>query len=63
MKALSQLMLWAAAAACLVVSAPAGAQSDPVIDAPAGVAKGKTEGGLKVFKGLPYAQPPVGTPL
>ncbi|CAN5274514.1 carboxylesterase family protein [soil metagenome] len=60
MKALSQLMLWAAAAACLVVSAPAGAQSDPVVDAPAGMAKGKSEGGLKVFKGLPYAQPPVG---
>jgi para-nitrobenzyl esterase len=36
---------------------PAAAQ---VVDAPAGRVRGTAEGGLRVFKGLPYAQPPVG---
>ena len=50
----------AAAAACLAISAPALAASGPIVDAPAGQVQGTAEGGIDVFKGLPYAQPPVG---
>jgi para-nitrobenzyl esterase len=41
---------------------PASKQSSsgPVVDAPAGVVSGVTEGNLRVFKGIPYAEPPVG---
>ena len=49
-----------ATAACLAAAPPAIAQKGPVVDAPAGVASGLSEGGASVFKGLPYAQPPVG---
>lgn len=34
--------------------------SDPVIEAPAGTVRGAREGALRVFKGIPYALPPVG---
>lgn len=44
-----------------LVAAPAGALADqPVIRAPAGAIKGLSEDGLRVFKGIPYAAPPVG---
>lgn len=36
-------------------------QSAPVVNAPAGSVRGTAEGGLRVFKGIPYAEPPVGT--
>src|ERR1700744_240369 len=39
----------------------AGAQSAPVVHAPAGAVRGEDQGGLRVFKGLPYALPPVGS--
>ena len=32
----------------------------PVVDAPAGAVRGAAEGDLRVFRGIPYAQPPVG---
>ena len=32
----------------------------PEVNAPAGVVQGSVEGSLRVFKGIPYAQPPVG---
>lgn len=35
--------------------------ADPVIDAPAGAVRGTAEGDLHVFRGIPYAQPPVGS--
>jgi para-nitrobenzyl esterase len=44
-------------AATLALSLPAAAQ--PVIDAPAGAVRGSIEGEINVFKGIPYAQPPV----
>src|SRR6185437_729499 len=61
----------AGAAACLVVMAPSRAGNAPAppnsstqtgatIDAPAGKLQGIFEGNLKVFKGIPYALPPVG---
>jgi para-nitrobenzyl esterase len=50
----------AALAAALVVATPALAQS-PVVTAPAGTLQGSAQGDLRVFKGIPYAQPPIGT--
>lgn len=39
-----------------------GTQSDaPVVAAPAGPVQGRSEGDLRVFKGIPYAMPPVGS--
>ncbi len=38
----------------------AAAAPGPIVDAPAGVAQGRVEGSVDVFKGLPYAAPPVG---
>ena len=66
------LSVLAGAAACLVVMAPSHARSAPApanspteaaatVDPPAGRLRGVVEGNLKVFKGIPYAQPPVGT--
>ena len=44
-------------AACLAVPAAARA---PVVEAPAGAVRGKTEDGVNIFRGLPFAQPPIG---
>jgi len=35
-------------------------QVDPVVHAPAGALRGTTEDGLHIFKGIPYAEPPIG---
>src|SRR5262245_15135590 len=32
----------------------------PVVHAPSGALRGKAEGSLHVFRGIPYARPPVG---
>lgn len=53
------IVRWLAFAA-LFVGIPALAQSAPLVDAPAGVARGTSDGDIRVFKGLPYAVPPVG---
>lgn len=58
MKAFDVRGLIAALAACLAV--PAAAQQPATVDAPAGAARGTIENGLRVFKGLPFALPPVG---
>ena len=47
-------------AMCLILGPAAHAQSGPTVDSPAGEVMGRTEGALHVFKGLPYAAPPVG---
>jgi len=50
-----------AALGALLFSAPAMAQqSAPVVDAPSGAVRGAAEGDLNVFRGIPYAVPPVG---
>jgi para-nitrobenzyl esterase len=56
---MSKLAAWSAAVSLLLAVAPALAQA-PVVDAPAGAARGVAEGELDVFRGLPYAAPPVG---
>jgi para-nitrobenzyl esterase len=53
------------AAASLAAAAPAVAQTSPqatgpVVRAPAGAVRGQSEAGLRVFRGIPYALPPVG---
>jgi para-nitrobenzyl esterase len=48
------------ALAALLLSAPAVAQSGPVVDAPSGAVRGTSDGDIQVFRGIPYAVPPVG---
>lgn len=50
----------AAITMALAVHGRADAQSAPVVDAPAGKLAGTAQGDLDVFKGVPYAVPPVG---
>ncbi|QUD89339.1 carboxylesterase/lipase family protein [Phenylobacterium montanum] len=50
----------AAAVSLLAAASPAPAQDRPVVDAPAGQVQGTLDGEIRVFKNLPYAQPPVG---
>lgn len=52
--------LWAVPVACLVLVPSYFAQQDPVVHSPAGALEGRLEGSLKVFRGVPYAQAPVG---
>jgi para-nitrobenzyl esterase len=49
------------AATCLALGSGAIAQTSagPVVDAPAGAVSGTQEGDIRVFKGLPYALPPI----
>jgi para-nitrobenzyl esterase len=49
----------ALSAAGLLAAQPAFA-ANPVIEAPAGAVEGKTVGKIHSFKGIPFAQPPVG---
>jgi para-nitrobenzyl esterase len=47
-----------AAMFALILATPATAQ--PVVNAPAGAVRGEALNGVNVFRGLPYAQPPIG---
>lgn len=47
-------------AALLTCSLAAPALAQPVVRAPAGVIEGSTAGQVDLFRGIPYAQPPVG---
>ena len=42
------------------VPAPAHGNHGPIVNAPAGKVEGQIEGQLRVFRGIPYALPPVG---
>lgn len=53
-------LLWCAAAAVMGVTLPAQAERGPVVKAPIGAVEGQAQGDLLVFKGLPYAEAPVG---
>jgi para-nitrobenzyl esterase len=54
-----KLSFSAALAAFFLMASPALAQS-PRAEAPAGAVQGSRQGAVAVFKGIPYAQPPVG---
>ncbi|HKD23396.1 MAG TPA: carboxylesterase family protein [Rhizomicrobium sp.] len=45
---------------CAAVCLAAPSLAAPVVDAPAGQMRGQAEGAMHVFKGIPYALPPVG---
>ena len=49
-----------ALAAAALAAAPALAASRPVVAAPAGAVEGVVDEGISVFRGIPYAAPPVG---
>ncbi len=48
------------AAGLFLAVLPARAQPGPVVNTPAGAIQGESQGTLNVFKGLRYAEPPVG---
>jgi para-nitrobenzyl esterase len=54
------LMLFVTAAVCIAATSVSRAEEGPIVDAPAGQLQGQSEGALRVFKGIPYALPPVG---
>jgi para-nitrobenzyl esterase len=43
------------------LAAPAGAQNHPIVRAPIGIMRGEASGELLVFRGIPYALPPIGS--
>ena len=47
--------------AAIYMASPAAAQSSPLIHTPAGTLRGEVTGDVHVFKGVPYALPPVGS--
>lgn len=52
--------LAAVGAAILSATAPVAADAQPVVRAPAGAVRGVDASGQHIFKGIPYALPPVG---
>lgn len=50
-----RMILWLAA---FLAAVPAAAQ--PIVDAPAGRVRGESGEGVSIYRGIPYAQPPVG---
>ncbi len=71
MISIRRLVQWAAAAASLTpmllycavldTSTTVPSQNGPIVNSPAGSIEGRIEGELHVFKGIPYALPPVGS--
>jgi para-nitrobenzyl esterase len=59
----ARLAVWLLAASALGLTAQARAQDagQPVVRTQAGPVEGTVENGLAVYKGVPFAQPPVGT--
>ena len=46
--------------ALALASATSSLAQEPVVAAPTGTVSGTNDGTLRVFKGIPYARPPVG---
>lgn len=59
MRLAHRLIAGAAALAALAVAFPSSA-AGPLVEAPAGTVEGKLDAGVRAFKGIPYAAPPVG---
>jgi para-nitrobenzyl esterase len=49
-----------AVVAAICLAAPVFAQDAPIVDAPAGRVRGAAAADVSVFRGIPYARPPVG---
>ncbi len=49
-----------AAVLALWLALPAVARERPVVDTPAGALRGEVSGEIRIFRGVPYARPPVG---
>jgi len=72
MSPLSRIIYWRTMVVCLAILSSSCSEKDPVLtstlkadtgpvaSAAAGLVEGQTEGLLNVFKGIPYAEPPVG---
>src|SRR5262245_19904694 len=43
-----------------LLASPAFGEEGPVVEAPAGKLRGEASGEIRVFRGIPYAKPPVG---
>jgi len=50
-----------AVALCFATASPSYAAPSPVLDTPAGQLQGQMDGTTRVFKGIPYALPPLGS--
>ena len=59
MSCASSIAAWAAVV-LMAAALPAHAAPAPVVRAPIGAVEGRSEGGLNVFRGVRYAEPPVG---
>lgn len=57
---MKQLVSAVAVGLALSLAATAAASEAPVVEAPAGVLRGAAAGEVQVFRGVPYARPPVG---
>lgn len=55
-----QLKLAALSVAAIASLSCASSAKGPVVEAPAGMIEGKSKGDLNIFKGIPFAAPPVG---
>lgn len=56
----THIRLRAFVAVALLATFPAFGDSSPIVSAPAGKLRGETVGELNVFRGIPYAVPPLG---
>lgn len=60
LRTVSRLVGAAAVALTLGLATPVWAQASPIVAAPAGPVRGAAADGVQVYRGIPYAHPPVG---
>lgn len=59
-RSLEWLLVAFIAIALLPAATALAAGAGPLVDSPAGLVRGTSEGGLRLFRGIPYAGPPIG---